>query len=56
MKYRCIFQHFHPDFQLNDREATLNDREATLNDREATPIKTLLRAYEIAQDAGIKHV
>lgn len=33
---------FHPDFQFNDREAT--------------PIETLLRAYELAQNAGIKHV
>ena len=36
------FSAFHPDFQLNDREAT--------------PIETLLRAYELAQNAGIKHV
>ena len=36
------FSAFHPDFQLNDREAT--------------PIETLLRAYELARNAGIKHV
>ena len=35
------FTAFHPDFRLTDREAT--------------PIETLLRGYEIARRAGIKH-
>jgi len=36
------FSAFHPDFRLTDREPT--------------PLETLLRAYEIAQDAGLRYV
>lgn len=36
------FSAFHPDFRLTDRERT--------------PVETLLRAYEIAQDAGLRYV